>query len=196
VFKKVILGIIFWGITFNATVHADHFNLYLSQIPVRQINVKDQFNTLYRSNAFLSYGIELETSLNEQMQWALGILHSPDQKYTVNGGQAIYSSTSYYYKLKYALTDFQDYRFYVGGRVSLEFASAQGFTLLEGVDVGTGAGILIGVESDQWFGEFGYFFSTPTLRFTPGFTDSYQEQTELKIGYRIQFNFIDLFPAN
>jgi len=188
-----------WGITFlclGASLWADQINLYLSQVPIRQINVKDQFNTLYRSDSFLSYGIELETDLNEQMRWSLGILHSPDQKYPVNGGRAIYSSTSYYYKLKYALADFQDYRFYVGGRVSLEFASAQGFTLLEGVDVGTGAGILVGIESNSWFGEYGYFFSTPTLRFTSGFTDSYQEQTELKAGYRIQFNFIDLFPAS
>jgi len=193
--KKLIAGIILLFLS-TTGLWADQFNFYVSQTPARQIAVKDQFNTTFRSDPFLSFGIELETTLNEQMQWTLGILHSPDQKYTVSTGQATYSSTSYYYKIKYSLIDFKDSVFYIGARASLEFASVQGFPLLGGVDVGTGAGILTGIESNSWFGEYGYFFSTPTLRFTAGFTDSYQEQTELKIGYRIRFNLIDLFPAS
>lgn len=179
-------------LSLSLTAHADFFNVYISQVPYRQIVVKDP---LYRSEPFLNLGVELETKLSDQMQWALGILHSPDQKYAVPGGLATYSSTSYYYKMKYTFLDFKDYRFYGGARVSLEFASAQNIPLVEGVDVGTGAGILAGVESNHWFGEYGYFFSTPTLRLTTGFIESFHYQTELKLGYRINFNLIDLFPA-
>jgi len=196
VVKKFILAVAFLFLVTMSPLWADHFNVYFSQTPLRQINVKDQFNTLYRSDPFLSFGIELETTLNEQIQYSLGILHSPDQKYFVAGSPATYSSTSYYYKIKYKVADFKDYLFFVGARASLEFASAQHFPLLEGVDVGTGAGLLAGLESNNWFGEYGYFFSTPTFRFTTGFTDSFHEQIELKIGYRFSFNFIDLFPAH
>jgi hypothetical protein len=194
--KKFILAVFLLFLAATPRLWADHFNVYFSQTPMRQINVKDQFNTLYRSDPFLSFGIELETTLNEQIQYSLGILHSPDQKYAMAGSKAVYSSTSYYYKIKYQVADFKDYLFFIGVRASLEFASAQNFPLLEGVDVGTGAGIFAGLESNSWFGEYGYFFSTPTFRFTGGFTDSFHEQTELKIGYRLSFNFIDLFPAS
>lgn len=94
--KKLIGGIILLFLS-TTGLWADQFNFYVSQTPARQIVVKDQFNTTFRSDPFLSFGIELETTLNEQMQWSLGILHSPDQKYAVSTGQATYSSTSYYY---------------------------------------------------------------------------------------------------
>ena len=193
--KKIIVALfVLW--LGASSLRADYFNFYISQTPERQISVKDQLNTYYRSNSFLSFGVELETTLNERMQWSMGLLHSPDQKYNLAGGQATYSSTCYYYKIKYTVIDFKDYAFYAGVRASLEFAAAQGFPTLDGVDVGTGAGVLIGLESNNWFGEYGYFFSTPSLRFTGGFTDSYQEEVELKLGYRHRFNFIDLFPAS